>query len=216
VENNRIYQKMNEVKKDIGAIGKDQQNSHFKYKFRGIDDIFNHVSKTLIKHGVLFWPNIVGEPNVIIEGKQVHVIAVVKYTFVCVDDPESKIETSTLGQGVDSGDKASYKAMSGACKYALLQTFCIPTDEPKDAEHHSPEPKTPDRLPAIKAAIKAHVKEKRTDKDRDVMSDTDFMKKVAKSYGKLDADKAQSLFNKLTNGCFNWDNGEETTDEIPF
>jgi hypothetical protein len=30
--------------------------------------------------------------------------------------------------------------MSVAHKYALLQVFCIPTDEPKDPEHESPQP----------------------------------------------------------------------------
>ncbi len=48
-----------------------------------------------------------------------------------------------LNEGMDSGDKASNKAMSAAHKYALLQVFCIPTEEPKDSEneHHEIEKK---------------------------------------------------------------------------
>ena len=37
------------------------------------------------------------------------------------------------GQGIDAGDKAPYKAMTGALKYALLQSFLLATgDDPED------------------------------------------------------------------------------------
>jgi hypothetical protein len=37
------------------------------------------------------------------------------------------------GQGLDVGDKAPYKAMTGALKYALLQSFLLATgDDPED------------------------------------------------------------------------------------
>ena len=35
---------------------------------------------------------------------------------------------------MDSGDKASNKAMSAAYKYAAIQTFCIPTEGDNDAD----------------------------------------------------------------------------------
>lgn len=40
---------------------------------------------------------------------------------------------------MDSGDKAVYKAMSGVWKYAMLELFAIPTDDPKDAEDDRPD-----------------------------------------------------------------------------
>jgi hypothetical protein len=48
-----------------------------------------------------------------------------------------------IGEAMDSGDKSANKAMSAAQKYALLQVFCIPTEEPKDTENetHTVEPK---------------------------------------------------------------------------
>ena len=37
------------------------------------------------------------------------------------------------GEGADAGDKAPYKAMTGALKYALLQSFLLGTgDDPED------------------------------------------------------------------------------------
>ncbi len=40
----------------------------------------------------------------------------------------SKGQTPWSSQGLDSGDKATNKAMSVAFKYACFQTFCIPTE----------------------------------------------------------------------------------------
>ena len=44
---------------------------------------------------------------------------------------------------MDSGDKASNKAMSAAFKYACFQTFCIPTEEMQDPDAETPPPSTP-------------------------------------------------------------------------
>jgi hypothetical protein len=41
---------------------------------------------------------------------------------------------------MDSGDKATNKAMSVAHKYALIQVFAIPTADDKDPENESPQP----------------------------------------------------------------------------
>jgi hypothetical protein len=66
----------------------------------------------------------------------------VRYSFVAEDG--SSISTDAIGEGMESGDKASAKAMSIAQKYAILQMFLVPTEEPKDPENDNPEvePKT--------------------------------------------------------------------------
>lgn len=47
-----------------------------------------------------------------------------------------------VGEGMDSGDKASNKALAVAFKYACFQVFCIPTEEMKDPDEESHEPST--------------------------------------------------------------------------
>ena len=60
---------------------------------------------------------------------------------------------------MDSGDKSCNKAMSAAQKYAFLQVFCIPTEdppsEPKDTEGqtHEVSPLSPVEIPIITFAI---------------------------------------------------------------
>ena len=56
-----------------------------------------------------------------------HVTVVVAYTFTAPDG--SSIVTSAAGEAMDSGDKATPKAMSVAYRTALLQALCLPTDE---------------------------------------------------------------------------------------
>ncbi|MGO9607791.1 MAG: hypothetical protein ACLQAT_31065, partial [Candidatus Binataceae bacterium] len=57
---------------------------------------------------------------------------VMAYSFSDVDSGE-EIVAKVAGQGLDSGDKAPYKAMTGALKYALLQSFLLATgDDPED------------------------------------------------------------------------------------
>ena len=62
----------------------------------------------------------------------------VRHTFYAEDG--THVVCVTLGEAMDSGDKASNKAMSAALKYALIETFLIPTFEAdRDTETASPE-----------------------------------------------------------------------------
>jgi len=56
----------------------------------------------------------------------------------------SHIEAVTIGEAMDSGDKSANKAMSAAMKYAMMQVFCIPTQDDKDSENqtHDVKPKS--------------------------------------------------------------------------
>ena len=59
------------------------------------------------------------------------------YSFVDVDTAE-EITVKTAGEGLDSGDKAPYKAMTGALKYALLQSFLLATGDDPEEERFIP------------------------------------------------------------------------------
>lgn len=159
-----IFQQMNLVMKDIGAIGKSQQNTVQGFKFRGIDNFLNSLYPALIKHKVFMTPRCldVGHEikNVIRnngkEGIDKHVHLLMEYDFYAEDG-----SFVTIGpipsEGLDSGDKATNKALSAALKYALIQTFCVPTEDMTDGDSESPEihpekltPKTHNEEPSKK------------------------------------------------------------------
>jgi hypothetical protein len=54
---------------------------------------------------------------------------------------------------MDSGDKASNKAMSAAYKYAAFQAFCIPTEGDNDADSQTHEVAAATTDPAVEAAV---------------------------------------------------------------
>jgi hypothetical protein len=56
-----------------------------------------------------------------------------EFDFVAVADG-SKHTVRTFGEAMDSGDKATNKAMSAAYKYAAFQAFAIPTEGDNDAD----------------------------------------------------------------------------------
>lgn len=143
----KIYKAISAIMAGVTAIGKNSQNQMQHYNFRGIDDVYNELHKLLAKHEVFTVSDILSERHEDrVSSKGSHLIYrvfTIKYTFYASDG--SNVSSVVIGEGMDSGDKASNKAMAVAHKYALLQMFAVPTDEPKDPENDSPEvgaPKT--------------------------------------------------------------------------
>lgn len=137
-----IYGAMASIMKATGAISKDRKNQQGSgYMFRGIDDVYNSVHSILADNGVFCTPEVLEtkrEERTSNSGANlIYTMVKVKYTFWAQDG--SSVTAITIGEGFDSGDKSSNKAMSGAQKYLFLQTFCIPTKEEKDSENETPE-----------------------------------------------------------------------------
>lgn len=137
-----IYKAIPSIMLEIPSIYKDRKNEAQRYKFRGIDDVYNAVNPILAKHGVFMRADVQDVSREERPSKSGGVMAFVqvrvRYSFVAKDG--SFVSTDSLGEGMDSGDKATPKAMSIAQKYAILQMFCIPTADSKDPENGSPEP----------------------------------------------------------------------------
>lgn len=141
-----IYKKMSAVMTDIGSIKKDQKNVAQGFKFRGVDQFVNALYPALTKHGVFMAPRAVEYSSELKEvvrssgksGTDKHVSIMMEYDFFAEDG--SKVTVGPIpAEGLDSGDKATNKALSAALKYALIQTFSIPTEDMAEADLESPE-----------------------------------------------------------------------------
>lgn len=140
-----IFKKMAEVMKDIGPVGKDQKNTAQGFKFRGIDQFVNSLHPALVRHGVFMAPRCVSEQHELKEvtrgsgkaGVDKHVTIMMEYDFFAEDG--SKVTIGPIpAEGLDSGDKATNKALSAALKYALIQTFSVPTEDMAEADLDTP------------------------------------------------------------------------------
>lgn len=144
-----IYQAMAEILAEIPSIGKDKENKNQKFKYRGIDDVYNALHPLLAKHKVFMVPTVLSktsEERTTAGGTAMYSVALsVEYRFYHADG--SFVSCTVMGEGSDMADKATNKAMAVAHKYALLQTFCIPTEDiaKDDPDAETPEPVQPTR-----------------------------------------------------------------------
>lgn len=157
----KIYAALAAVMADVGAVGKSRKNASQGYQFRGVEDVVAHVQDVMAKHGVVCVPRVLEREREMLDaksgGKMFSVRLLVEHTFFASDG--SSVTCTTLGEAMDSGDKASNKAMSAALKYCLTESLLIPTYEvDRDTEEHSPQivskspPKpAPVRAPATQA-----------------------------------------------------------------
>lgn len=139
-----IYESITKIMEEVPAIGKDKVNKQQGFKFRGIDDVMNALQPLLAKNKVFIVPEILEqtreERTTSKGGNLIYSICKIKYKFYAEDG--TNIEAITIGEGMDSGDKATNKAMAIAMKYALFQVFCIPTEEMKDPDTETPDEST--------------------------------------------------------------------------
>ena len=143
MENGQIYAAISAAMADISAIGKDKYNQQQGFKFRGIDDVMNALKPILTKNKIFTVPQVLEqtrEIKVTAKGGELR-YSLLKIAFRFYATDGSFVEAVTLGEGMDSGDKASNKAMAIAYKYALFQVFCIPTEEMTDPDGESYETK---------------------------------------------------------------------------
>jgi hypothetical protein len=134
-----VYTAIAEVMGELAkvGIGKNNKNAAQGYKFRGIDDVYNALAPQLARARLLVLPRVLNRTVTERETKNggvlFYVVLDVEFDFVSAQDG-SKHTVRMIGEAMDSGDKASNKAMSAAYKYACMEAFCIPTEGDNDAD----------------------------------------------------------------------------------
>jgi len=148
-KNPQIYGLIGKAMGMIGAIGKDSAAVNYSgkkmYNFRGIDQVYNALNPVMSELGLFIIPEVLDQKREERESANkttlIYSIVTVRFTMYAPDG--SSVSGTVIGEGMDSGDKATNKAMSIAMKYFCFQVFCIPTEEMKDpdAEVHEVLPK---------------------------------------------------------------------------
>ena len=141
----KIYGAILAIMRDCPAISKGQRNQQQGFMYRGIDVVMNVFQPLLAKYGVFVVPKVLEsrreERKTSKGGNLIYTVLTVEYTFYAEDG--SSVRAVVQGEGMDSADKSSNKAMSVAFKYACFQVFCIPTEEMKDPDADTPPPSAP-------------------------------------------------------------------------
>lgn len=133
-----LVEKLTQISNDAGFVAKTGKNASQGFNFRGIDAVVNALAVGMRASRVVVYPTVLDyqyEQIAVGQNKALvgHVRLEVRYTFT---DGVDSISAVVAGEAMDSGDKATAKAMSVAFRTALLQVFFLPTDE-KDPDEDS-------------------------------------------------------------------------------
>jgi hypothetical protein len=165
-----IFQIIPKVREEVGVIRKDQQaTGGARYSYRGTDSIINALAPVLNRYGVFTTVEDFDYVHEVTETASKRVLTTVTLRKrVRFYGPQGDfVESVVAGENSDYSDKATGGASTYAYRYALVQTFVLPTDEDDpDAKYVEKEPAarpaeavaTPsqsDELKAIQADLKA-------------------------------------------------------------
>jgi phosphoribosyl-AMP cyclohydrolase len=138
----KIAAKMAAAMKEIDAVTKKGRNENQKYNYVRAADVANEVRTALVNNGIAFTYDVSECRN---WEKASNSGSMLNYCHIKVDclfiDSESgeSVTAGAVGWGMDSGDKAPYKAMTGALKYIMRMTFLIPDEsDPENEKEESP------------------------------------------------------------------------------
>ena len=124
-----IYEKIAAIMQDVQYLAKDDHVSFGSTSYKALSEekVTSIMRAEMLKHKLVVFPvSQVANRT----GNITHVDVV--YRMVNVENPEESIEIASCGDGADTQDKGSGKAMTYAFKYMWLRTFALPTGEDPD------------------------------------------------------------------------------------
>lgn len=141
---NNIYKRMLAIQSDLATVAKNltvSTGGKSSYRAVGEKDILDAVKPLEQKYGVYSYPvdrDIVDSGEMEKQGsngystisRYLRIRTV--YRFVNIDNPDEHLDILSYADGIDSGDKATGKAMTYCDKYALMKAYKISTGEDPD------------------------------------------------------------------------------------
>jgi len=136
-----LYQKLVDIMSEMSTVEKKGHNKYSDYDYIRESDVSTKLQQILVKHNVFIFSSITSAETTSVTTKKGDPALLssvnIEYTFVNADNPEERFSVMAAGDGTDTGDKAIYKAITGAHKYFVIRNFNLGSDE--DAEKASPE-----------------------------------------------------------------------------
>jgi len=132
------------VMTDVQSIRKSQTaevktaKSSYKYQFRGVDQVFNAAGPALRRHGVMVLQTNVDAiyAKATTSGGGAMRECTVTVTYWIIGPAGDHIVVQSVGEGLDTSDKATTKALTMAYRTLLVNGLTVPTDDPKiDADN---------------------------------------------------------------------------------
>lgn len=130
----KLAAKLAEIMGEIDHVDKRGINEFHKYTYMKASDLAREVRGRLSSRGIIVLTLFSDPRYYTIPVREGVMQAVdVKVTMTFIDEGE-QFQISAMGSGSDRGDKAIYKAMTGAVKYALRNMFLVPDESDPEAD----------------------------------------------------------------------------------
>jgi hypothetical protein len=127
MEGKNIYQRLHAAMETVSYVQKDPKKSGMQYTFASHDAVTAKVRPALLAAGIVTTVSVKSFSQ---DGNRTEATVVMR--FVNVDNPSDFVEVEAFGYGIDPQDKGPGKAVSYACKYAMLKTLSLETgDDPE-------------------------------------------------------------------------------------
>lgn len=136
-----VHQAMASVMESVTAVGKTGRNTEQGYTFRSIDKFMDALNPAMSEHGVHVVPRVLQrftDERTTRNGARMRLVDL-EVAFTFWGPAGDSVVAVAWGEGSDTSDKATNKAMTGAFKYAIVQAFMVPTSDLSDADQHTTE-----------------------------------------------------------------------------
>ena len=141
-----------QVMADAGYVQKTGKNSFHGYNYASDADLLRVLQPAMAKAGLCMMATNISSIDKELDKGKTQTDVLVTYTLRHTSG--ESIEIHAMGRGIDKEDKGGYKAMTGALKYALRQTFLIPTGDDPEVHSQAHEEDAPKKAAPKKAAPK--------------------------------------------------------------
>lgn len=131
------------VMEDLGYVKATGINTQQGYTYTSDEDLLKALQPLLVKHGLVLMPvGFESETQRFQTAKGAPMWrSDVAVTYRLVHKSGESMTLQSGGAGTDSLDKDPYKALTGAYKYILRQTFAVPTGDDAERDQRTPSPK---------------------------------------------------------------------------
>lgn len=139
-----LYKALHNARKQMGLVAHSGENKFDHYSYAKLSDYLNEIQPALNANDLILLSE-PGEPSWgtrTTKAGGTEIVCRVPVSMQLIHAPTGDMIVATvLGEGQDRGDKAYYKALTGARKYLIASIFNLATAEDPEVDSHD-EPET--------------------------------------------------------------------------
>lgn len=139
-----LHAKLARIQGKLGFVGKSGKNLHSNYDYAKEEDFLAAIGPLLAEEQVSTLVSCIQHEVKTIETsendkkkRKLTAVVVIELVITCATSGQS-VALTMPGYAEDTGDKALYKAITGATKYAYWKAFRIATGDDPEKDHDQP------------------------------------------------------------------------------